>query len=79
MRTVSLQFEEVITNRTKHGKCPSCGKTTVRQKKFSQTVNPWNKNSDGTSKTPDEVRADVNKEADDWVPDFRHKTAECSA
>ncbi len=37
-----------------------------KQKTFTQTVNPWNKNEDGTIKSFREVDIAVHKEAQDW-------------
>ncbi|WP_280371052.1 hypothetical protein [Nocardia wallacei] len=36
------------------------------------TVNPFNKNPDGSVRTRDEVRAAVAARADAWQPDFTH-------
>jgi hypothetical protein len=67
-----INFEPVSTSRRKSGKCPVCGKTVVRQQKFEHTINPFNKNTDGTIKTYSQVLNAVEKEADEWKPDFRH-------
>ncbi len=42
------------------------GKWVTRSKTFEQTVNPWNKNADGTIKTPREVLTAVEQEAREW-------------
>ena len=79
-RAVSVyNFQPVRHYASKRGTCPSCGKTTVRKTVFEQTISPFNRNEDGTQRTPDEVRAAVNAEADQWVPDFRHNTDKCAA
>lgn len=69
---MQYQFQEIRERAEKAGKCPGCGKVTRRSKAFSQTVNPFNRNTDGDVKTPTEVRADVSAEAAEWVPDFWH-------
>lgn len=70
-------FQPIGAYRVKTGKCPICGKTTKRSKRFEHTVNPFNRNPDGTVCTVDEVRACVNAEADAWEPDFTH--AKCAS
>lgn len=72
MRTVTQTFQKVFTRRTKTGTCPVCGKTSRRQREFVYTINPFNKNPDGTIKSYEQVREDVNREADAWKPDFTH-------
>jgi hypothetical protein len=49
--------------------CNVCGKHLNRQRTFEQTVNPWNKNPDGTVKTFMQVLASVHAEALVWEPD----------
>jgi hypothetical protein len=68
-----ITFQSVVTSRRKAGPCPVCGKRSVRTRRFEHTVNPFNKNRDGSVKTADEVRADVHAEADKWKPDFTHQ------
>jgi hypothetical protein len=69
-----LRFDVVAIRCQKSGRCPVCGRSVTRSKRFEQTVNPWNRNADGTVKTVAEVRADVRREADAWLPDFTHAT-----
>lgn len=70
--TVTYRFKVVKTRREKSGKCPVCGKRVIRKATFEHTINPFNKNKDGSVKNESEVRRDVNIEADRWVPDFTH-------
>lgn len=72
----TYRFEELRTRRQHVGKCPNCGKRVSRSRSFEQTVNPFNKNADGTVKSRDEVWAAVKAEADAWVPDFTHCSPE---
>jgi len=74
---VNITFDEVWTTKSKSGVCPVCGGRTTRTKKFVHTVNPYNKNPDGSIKSLQEVFADVHAEASDWDPDFTH--AKCLA
>ena len=76
MRTVTHTFHEIVARRTKSGPCPVCGKRVRRSQTFSETVNPFNRNEDGTPKSPAEVRASVNRKADAWEPDFTHERCE---
>ncbi len=46
--------------------CAACGKRSKRQKSFWQSVNPFNKNANGTPKTRAQVQADVSAEATAW-------------
>lgn len=60
-----VTFEEVKTwgNRT----IVVDGKKKRQQKTFTQTINPYNRNPDGTVKTYAEVLESVNSERDAWV------------
>lgn len=69
-------FQPVGTTRVHSGKCPVCGRSATRSRKFEHTVNPYNRNDDGSVRTADEVYARVKAEADEWVPDFTH--AKCA-
>lgn len=77
MYTVTSKFEEVSFTATKAGKCPSCGKRVTRSQKFWGTINPFNKNSDGTIKTRQQIKVELHEEAAAWEPDFRHNTDRC--
>ena len=66
-------YEPVRTHRTRTGRCPVCGKTVRRQRTFQQTINPFNRNPDGTVKTYDEVLAAAHAQADKWEPDYTHE------
>lgn len=66
-RTVTT-FEKVKWSRTVHVDCPGCGKRRKVQRTFHQTINPYNKNSDGFPKTYSEVLASVKDEAYKWTP-----------
>lgn len=72
----TYRFQEVTTSRYRYGKCPVCGKRVTRSKTFMNTINPFNRNADGSVRTAAEVRANVEAQADAWVPDFTHATCE---
>lgn len=64
MRT-TYRFDEVKMYGYKTGKC-GCGKQRHRQRKFWATINPFNKNDDGTMKTTADIRKDLKKQIDEW-------------
>lgn len=64
---MKIVFEEVKSYRVKSGVCKVCGKRGRLQKKFSHTVNPFNKNKDGTIKNRAQVEKDVRAESDKWM------------
>jgi len=49
------EFEEVSFKASKSVKCWGCGKRMKRTKKFWQTLNPFNKNSEGLPKDREEI------------------------
>lgn len=76
MRNQTTRFQLVTTVRVLTGKCPVCGKLTTRRRTFEHTINPFNKNADGTVKDWAQVRRDVNAEANAWRPNFAHQKCE---
>jgi hypothetical protein len=64
-RTVTTVFEEVSLRGKKTGKC-GCGKNRTRQATFTNTINPYNRDADGTIKSRDEVLEDVRKILNEW-------------
>ena len=63
---MKIRFQEVSLYGEKSGKCVVCGKRTKRSKKVTHTVNPFNKNEDGTIRTYDEVMERVSEEVKKW-------------
>ncbi|WP_216674650.1 hypothetical protein, partial [Enterobacter hormaechei] len=55
----TTRFDEVSTFAEKSGKCDVCGKACKRREKFYQTLNPFNKNPDGSVKTHQEIRKEI--------------------
>ena len=72
MTTRTIRFRPIRTRRTRTGKCPVCGKSVSRTRTFEHTVNPFNRNSDGSIRNPMEVSERVHAETDAWEPDFTH-------
>ena len=71
-RTQTVHYEQVSRQSRKVGKCSICQKRTERSKTFTHTINPFNKNKEGSVKTYGQVRADVIEEMNAWKPDFDH-------
>lgn len=67
MALFSTTFDKVQAWRRWSGNCAVCGEKTRRERTFTHTINPYNRNDDGTTKTREQVRADVNEEADHWM------------
>ncbi len=71
-------FQEVKYSSQKSGHCAVCGKPASRSQKFFQTLNPYNRNADGSIKNRDDIRRELNEEIAKWrlVP---VKHAKCEA
>jgi hypothetical protein len=69
--TQRTTFHPLKMRATKNLPCPICGKKMRRSKTFEATVNPFNRNEDGSVRTPTEVYARLRAEADSWrlIPD----------
>lgn len=61
----TYNFDEVSIKATKTGKC-GCGKRRTRTQKFYQTLNPFNRNKDGSPKNREEILIDLENEAASW-------------
>jgi hypothetical protein len=75
---MKITFNEVGIQGTKRGTCPRCGKKASRSKKFFQTRNPFNTNSEGFVKTQDEILVECREELLEWKkqPVFHAKCEE---
>ena len=60
------RFDEVSIKAVKRWKDES-GKTRQQTRKFFQTINPFNKNEDGTIKTRDQIMVEIKAERDAWL------------
>lgn len=74
MSSRTIRFQPIEARRSHTGKCPVCGKSVRRSRTFEHTVSPFNRNADGSIRTPEEIRVRVKAEADAWQPDFTHGT-----
>ena len=64
----TITFREVAIRGNKSVKCTGgCGRTLKRQRKFWQTLNPFNKNQSGEVKTPIEIQKELISQRDQWV------------
>lgn len=67
MRTITTTFQEVKLYGSKSVKCAGgCGRTLKRQRKFWQTLNPWNKTLAGEPKTITDIRIELQAEIAKW-------------
>lgn len=69
----TYRFQKVQCQFEQTGQCPTCLKRVTRRRTFTQTVNPFNRNDDGSVKTSAEVYAAVKAEGEAWQPDFTHE------
>lgn len=60
------KFNEVKLYSVKNCKCSECGKRLRRQKKFYQTLNPWNVNANGECKTRQEIIDELKEKVVSW-------------
>lgn len=64
----TITFREVAIRGSKSVKCAgNCGRTLRRQRKFWQTLNPFNKNKSGEVKTSVEIQTELQNERDSWM------------
>lgn len=66
MMSRHIEFERVKVRSSKKGLCSVCGKPCQRSKIFEATVNPFNKNPDGTVKTWQQVHSGLVIKAKAW-------------
>lgn len=59
-------FDEVSVKATKRWTDES-GKKRQQTRNFFQTINPFNKNEDGTIKTRDQIMAEIKAERNVWL------------
>jgi len=59
-------FQPLRQRATRTGKCLVCGKPAIRSMTFEQTLNPWNKNADGSIKSAREIGRELLAEATAW-------------
>ena len=77
MATVTYRFQEIKCSRSIRLRCVECGKLRRRSLTIVHTVNPSNKNEDGTVRTPQEVAACVLKEIYQAIESVKGKGIVC--
>lgn len=71
----TIRFQEIKQTAKRRIDCAGgCGKRLTRQRTFTQTVNPFNRNQDGHPKSIPEIREELRATAAKWEP-----TAYCAA
>jgi hypothetical protein len=78
MMRVVTTYDRLTWKSAKTGNCPVCGKRMRRQKTFSQTQNPFNKNPDGTVKTRQEIYRSLGAEVKAWLAEPMPPHEACS-
>lgn len=64
----TITFSEVALRGTKSVKCArGCGRALKRQRKFRQTLSPFNKNTAGDVKSRAEIHGELITERDVWA------------
>lgn len=66
MYTIHARFASVKSRAEVSGACEVCGKRCTRKTTIENTVNPFNRNEDGSIRTRAEVQANVLKQAREW-------------
>lgn len=61
-----VNFEKVSMTGFKAGGCQACGKRAARHKEFFQTINPFNKNTDGQVKDRSEINKELSEDIYEW-------------
>jgi len=74
----TLNFKPIVAKKTLNFTCSNCGKKKQRVIKEEQTVNPFNKNEKGVTKTEKEVIKSVGDNLFDRCMKFQEKPV-CSA
>lgn len=62
-----VKFKVMKATARRTVKC-KCGKTATRSKTFECTINPFNRNEDGSVKNAAEVQRQAQEQADKWQP-----------
>lgn len=72
-------YQEVSTKKILKKECCKCGKKFQRSITHSNTINPFNRNPDGSIRTPLEVEQKVLKEHDILCKKFMESLQFCKA
>jgi hypothetical protein len=66
-RIIRTRFDEVAIKGVRRWKDPATGKPRQETKKFFQTINPFNRNAAGETKSREEIMVEIKAERDAWV------------
>jgi hypothetical protein len=72
-----VNFKIVKIQGAKTVVCSKCGKKRKRQKTFYMTINPWNKNADGTVRDRTDICVALEAEKKEWKQDTVEDCEEC--
>lgn len=61
-----ITFDEVAIRETVCWRDPKTGRRRTRTKKFFQTVNPFNRHTDGLPKSREQIRIEITRDARLW-------------
>jgi hypothetical protein len=61
-----IKFNKIKTVATKNGVCQICGKKCKRSKTFERHISCFNLNEDGTRKTPEQIKSEIDTVIGKW-------------
>jgi len=67
-KSLKIFYDQISFTTKRRLTCTVCSKRFTRQRTFSQTINPFNVNLDGSPKTSREIWESVKAEAGRWDP-----------
>lgn len=65
--SISIRFEVVKRSTRKSGKCVKCGKRCTRSRTEEGTINPFNRNPDGSIRSREEIGRDLDAKLSEWL------------
>ena len=66
MTRIVTTYEPIRRTASKSVPCPICGKKVKRQRTFKMTLNPFNKNPDGTVRDRSDIWAALGEQVKEW-------------
>lgn len=74
---LTVRFPPVKRTKVLDLGCADCGKAMRRQKTETMTVSPFNKNPDGSQRTPQEIYTELGKVLDAWEREMKYERLLC--
>lgn len=68
----SVTFNFFGYKKTRKGKCAVCGKRMQETRDFKQSLNPYNRNADGTQKSVADILRQEQEKYDAWTEPLVH-------